>query len=160
MNTASNATEVTASLLRELRDRDTETGLLTAGRVYRALLGEIARTRRYGNPLSCVLVHLQGLSAAGRDTRLRLANRLADVMRDTDYAGIWDEEEFLLVLPETDEPGARLFVGKVEDQLTTLASRLGAPHGTTLLIATRITTWRDGDDADAILERLETRTHA
>lgn len=155
MNTAPDSA---ASLLRELRDRDSETGLLTANRIYRALLSEIARTRRYGNPLSCVLVNLQGLSSAGHETRLRLANRLADVMRDTDYAGIWDDEEFLLVLPETDDPGARRFVAKVEEELSNLASRLDSRQGATLMIATRITTWIDGDDADAILERLETKT--
>jgi len=160
MNTVPHVSEGTASLLRELRDRDSETGLLTAGRVYRALLGEIARTSRYGNPLSCVLVQLHGLAEADPQTRLKLASRLADGMRNTDYAGIWDDEEFLLVLPETDEPGAGRFVGKVEQDLTDLSSRLSAARGVTPEITTRITTWQEGDDAGAMLKRLETRTRA
>ena len=160
MNTVPHVSEGTASLLRELRDRDCETGLLTASRIYRALLGEIARTSRYGNPLSCVLVQLRGLADADPQIRLQLASRLADGMRNTDFAGIWDEEEFLLVLPETDEPGARRFVGKVEQDLTDLASRLGPARGVAPEIATRITTWREGDDAGAMLKHLETRTRA
>ena len=156
MNTASKIPESTASLLRELRDRDGETGLLTSGRLYRALLSEVARTTRYGNPLSCVLIRVPGLGSAGPDIRLQLANRLADSMRNTDYAGIWDDEEFLLVLPETDESGARRFVGKVESDLTALAAYLGAAHGVALAIITRITAWQEADDAAAILTRLET----
>lgn len=160
MNTVPDTSEGTASLLRELRDRDSETGLLTASRIYRALLGEVARTSRYGNPLSCVLLQLRDLAAAEPQTRLQLASRLADGMRNTDYAGIWDDEEFLLVLPETDEPGAWRFVGKVEEELNSLAARLGVTHGAAPVVATRITTWQEGDDAGAMLERLETRTRA
>lgn len=157
MNTISSIHEGAASLLRELRDRDSETGLLTSGRAYRVLLSEVARTRRYGNPLSCVLVHAPGLGAAGPEIRLQLANRLADSIRNTDYAGIWEDEEFLLILPETDEFGARRFVGKVQSDLSALASYLGAAHGVALTVVTRIATWQGGDDAAALLTRLETR---
>lgn len=157
MNTVSNIDESAASVLRELRDRDSETGLATPGRIYRVLLGEVARTRRYGNPLSCVLVRIPGLATAGPEIRLQLANRLADSMRNTDSAGRWDDEEFLLVLPETDEHGARRFVGKVESDLCALASYLGAAHGMALTIVTRITTWQKSDDATAMLRRLETK---
>lgn len=157
MNTVTKIHEGEASLLRELRERDSETGLLTSGRIYRALLSEVARTTRYGNPLSCVLVRVMGLGTAGPDLRLQLANRLADSMRNTDHAGVWDDEEFLLVLPETDEAGARRFVGKVESDLTALAAYLGAAHGVALAIITRIATWQEADDAAAILRRLETK---
>ena len=48
MSATIDMTHDTASLLRELRDRDSETGLLTTNRLYRALLAEVARSRRYG----------------------------------------------------------------------------------------------------------------
>lgn len=159
MNTSINNLEGTASLLRELRDRDSETGLLTANRLYRALLGEIARSGRYGNILSCVLVRIPGLSTAKPEARLKLANKLADSMRNTDYAGIWDADEFLLVLPETDEPGARDFAAKIDAELTDLAARV-SDDGNIPEIIIRVTTWTSGDDAEAILHRLETKTRA
>lgn len=150
----------TATLLRELRDRDSETGLLTASRLYRALLAEIARSGRYGNPLACVLVQVQGLDEDQHTARLQLANRVAVVMRNTDYAGIWQEDEFLLVLPETDEAGARRFAAKVRQEMTDLTSRFNEADGPAPDIVTRVTAWKTGDDAEAILERLETKTSA
>lgn len=148
----------TASLLRELRDRDSETGLLTANRLYRALLGEIARSGRYGNPLACVLVQVQGLEADQHTARLQLANRVAVVMRTTDYAGLWQEDEFLLVLPETDEAGAHRFAAKVRQEMTEVASSFNEADGPVPAIDTRVTAWQTGDDAEAILTRLETKT--
>ncbi|MDZ7840104.1 MAG: diguanylate cyclase [Gammaproteobacteria bacterium] len=150
----------TASLLRELRDRDSETGLLTANRLYQSLLAEIARSGRYGNPLACVLVQVRGLDESRQDARLQLANRVAIVMRTTDYAGIWQTDEFLLVLPETDEAGAYRFAGKVEQELVDLVESLDDTDGPNPEISTRLTAWKTGDDAEAILARLETRTHA
>lgn len=146
------------SLLRELRDRDSETGLFTARRLYQALLGEIARSGRYGNPLSCVIVDIQGLAADQHTARLLLANRVAVVMRSTDYAGLWQDDEFLLVLPETDKAGAQRFAAKVKQELDELASSFNEADGRALRVATRVTAWATGDDAEAMLERLETRT--
>lgn len=146
------------SLLRELRDRDSETGLLTARRLYQALLSEVARSGRYGNPLACVLVQVQGLDEDQHTARLQLANRVAVVMRNTDYAGIWQEDEFLLVLPETDEAGAQRFAAKVKQEMTDLASSFNEADGPAPIIATRVTAWKTGDDAEAILARLETKT--
>lgn len=160
MNTSINNIAGTASLLRELRDRDSETGLLTANRLYRALLGEIARSGRYGNVLSCVLVRIPGLSTTESEARLKLANKLADSMRNTDYAGIWDDDEFLLVLPETDEAGARDFAAKVDAELTALATNVSKTGSAAPEIIIRVTTWTTGDDAEAILDRLETKTRA
>jgi len=160
MSATAEMTDSTASLLRELRDRDTETGLLTANRLYRALLAEVARSRRYGNPLCCVLLQVQGLAEDRHDARFQLANRVAVVMRNTDYAGLWQEDEFLLVLPETDEAGGRGFADKVKDELTELASGFDEAPGPAPTIVTRATAWQAGDDAESMLERLQTRTHA
>jgi len=150
----------TTSLLRELRERDTETGLLTENRVYRALLAEIARSERYGNALSCVLLQARGLEAANQTARFQLANRLATVMRNTDYAATWGEDGFMLVLPETDETGARRFADKVKQELSERASTLDGIDGPPPSIIAVVTAWRVGDDAEAMLSRLETTTRA
>ena len=143
-----------ASLLRELRDRDTETGLLTSVRIYRVLLGEIARSDRYGNPLSCILLQLTGLESLPAEARLALSSRLADVMRNTDFAGVWDHEAFLLVLPETSDEGARMFSRKVEQALDDLIRTSNRIDESAVSINARVTTWQSGDDADALLNRL------
>lgn len=150
----------TISLLRELRDRDSETGLLTARRLYQALLSEVARSDRYGNHLSCVLLKVEGLDENQHDARLQLANRVAVVMRNTDHAGLWQEDEFLLILPETDEAGARGFAAKLQKELTELASSFNESGAPAPSVTMRATAWRSGDDAEAMLERLETKTRA
>lgn len=150
--------EGTVSLLRELRDRDNETGLLTASRLYQALLGEIARSGRYGNPLSCVLLQVRGLNADDTTARRELASRVAAVMRNTDHAGRWENDDFLLVLPETDEEGAHRFAAKVKQQLTDSESRFGDVEGTSLDVRIRVAAWNAGDDAEAMLKRLETKS--
>lgn len=160
MNASTTENQGAVSLLRELRDRDTETGLLTAIRIYRVLLGEIARSDRYGNPLSCILLKLPGLEFVSGDVRLKLTSRLADVMRNTDFAGIWDTETFLLVLPETGDDGARQFALKVEQTLAGLIGSLKDSNGSKISITLQVTTWQTGDDADAILDRLLGPVHA
>lgn len=144
----------TTTLLRELRDRDSETGLFTASRLYQILLAEIARSGRYGNPLSCVLLEVRGLDAERDNIRFQIANRVAVVMRVTDFAGKWRDDEFLLVLPETDEAGARRFADKIRQELVELCS--GLEDGPSPEIITRVTAWRSGDDAEAVLDRLKT----
>lgn len=154
MNASIEMSQDTTTLLRELRDRDSQTGLFTASRLYQILLGEIARSDRYGNPLSCVLLEVRGLDPDRENTRFQIANRVAVVMRITDFAGKWRDDEYLLVLPETEEAGARRFADKVREELVELCSRLdddGPPD-----ILTRVTAWRSGDDAAAMLERLDT----
>ena len=148
MSDANTQSQITASLLRELTERDGETGLFTSTRVYRMLLGEVARSERYGNPLSCMLLRLRGLSSAPEDARLKMASRLADVMRNTDFAAVWNPNEFLVVLPETTELGAQAFSRKLDQVLTELGSTFG------IGIEMSIATLRKGDDADEILRRL------
>lgn len=160
MNASTDVNSGAVSLLRELRDRDSETGLLTATRLYQALLSEIARSERYGNPLACVLLQVRGLGPEQGTTRVEMTNRVAVVMRNTDYAGIWRDDEFLLVLPETDDAGARRFADKVKKELTDLAGLYRQDDKANFEVITRVTGWTTGDDAKAMLERLETRTRA
>lgn len=160
MSASTERNDGAVSLLRELRDRDSETGLLTETRLYQALLSEIARSERYGNPLACVLLQVRGLGPEQRTTRLEITNRVAVVMRNTDYAGIWREDEFLLVLPETADAGARRFADKVKQELTDLAGLYQQDDDGDFEVVTRVTSWTTGDDAKAMLERLETKTRA
>ncbi len=70
---------------------------------------EIERSRRYGAPISLVLVDLDGFRllneklgrAAGDRTLQELARILRLSTRKTDTVGRWGGEEFALVLPET-----------------------------------------------------------
>jgi hypothetical protein len=62
----------------------------------------IAEWRRYGNPFAIVRLELPASELEGAVERLRGALRGADVLAQ------WDEEELVVLLPETDLEGAEI----------------------------------------------------
>jgi diguanylate cyclase (GGDEF)-like protein len=81
------------------------------------MTAEIARASRLGTPLTLVLADLDDFKsindahghAVGDDVLRAFAAVLRATVRDSDLAGRWGGEEFLLLLPGTDgEGGAQL----------------------------------------------------
>ncbi|MDH3279994.1 MAG: diguanylate cyclase, partial [Gammaproteobacteria bacterium] len=141
-----------AELLRELSRTDSSTGLLTPNCVYRELLEQIARCRRYGNRLAVVRIWVEGVGKAAGDTDrgeqiLRnIAIKLADNVRAIDAAGQLSKDEFVLVLPETDLDGALRSAKKLKEVLEEeypVDCRYGLAE------------WRASDDAKTLLERAK-----
>ncbi len=96
---------------------DELTGIANRRRCEEALATEIARAERYGTPLSLVLADLDDFKAVndehghpvGDDVLRRFTSVLQAMSRETDLAGRWGGEEFLLLLPGSDaEGGAQL----------------------------------------------------
>lgn len=139
-------------LLRELSRTDSTTGLLTPNSLYRELLEQIARCRRYGNKLAVLRIFVEGIDESGVDTAeqaefLReIAVKIADNTRSIDDAGQLSRGEFVLVLPETDTEGARRSAEKLESVL-----RKDLPVQYRFGIAE----WRASDDATTLLERAK-----
>jgi len=93
------------------------TGIANRRRCEEALTSEIALADRLGTPLTLVLADLDDFKeindahghATGDDALREAAAVLRATVRDSDLAGRWGGEEFLLLLPGTDaEGGARL----------------------------------------------------
>ena len=142
-----------STVLRELRDKDPETGLLTSSSLYQGLLREVARSERYGNKLSVLHVELRGLRDSNRKIILPLASHLADNIRTIDYAGRWSDTVFLVVLPETDAAGAQLFVDKLEGILKDPA--FAEAQGNGLEVRVTVAEWENGEDAASLLDKIE-----
>jgi len=78
------------------------------------LSSEINRSNRYGHPLSLLLLDVDHFKAINDtfghdvgDTVLQgIAKIIAEGVRQTDMPGRWGGEEFLIICPETDLPGA------------------------------------------------------
>jgi len=139
-------------VLRELRDRDSESGLLTSSSFYQGLLREVARSERYGNKLSLIRVGLRGLSRGNRGVVLPLASKLADNVRTIDYAGRWSDSVFLLLLPETDAAGAQMLVDKLQEVVKAPAFAEHREAG--IKIDIDVVEWEHGEDASALLARI------
>lgn len=110
--------------LLDLKLSDDLTGLSNQRAIRQALELQISRSRRYNNPLSVVLVHvgLQDeqveLVREGADALILGVSRfLRDRLRWVDQIGRWDQNIFLLVLPETTLEDARGLVSKIRGEL-------------------------------------------
>ncbi|MCW2621608.1 MAG: response regulator receiver modulated diguanylate cyclase [Frankiales bacterium] len=107
--------------LRRAASRDPLTGLLNR----RAMLAELQRWsalhQRYGAPVSVLVGDLSGFKrvndehghAAGDQALLVVADLLQQAARRQDAVGRWGGDEFVVLLPHTDEVGARLLADRL-----------------------------------------------
>jgi diguanylate cyclase (GGDEF)-like protein len=103
------------------------TGLANRRAASDALHAEAARAERLQTPLSVVLVDLDGFKdvndahghAVGDAVLRALAEVLRETLRESDIAGRWGGEEFLLLLPGADEEGAVQLAERVRIGLAT-----------------------------------------
>ena len=110
------------------------TGLANRRAAADALHAEAARAERLQTPLAIVLADLDGFKdvndryghAVGDEVLRTFADVLRQTLRDSDVAGRWGGEEFLLLLPGADEEGAVQLAERIR---LTLADRSipGAP---------------------------------
>jgi diguanylate cyclase (GGDEF)-like protein len=143
--------------IEELKLSDDLTGLPNRRAITQALELQISRSRRYRNPLAVVLVHLAvddehiGLLREAADQLVLGVSRfLRDRLRWVDQIGRWEDNMFLLVLPETEEAHARGLVRKIQDEI----SGIELPHplnGIQPLLGFGLGVWRKGDDLRTLL---------
>jgi diguanylate cyclase (GGDEF)-like protein len=100
--------------LAELAQTDEATGLFNKRRLFEQLEAEIARAKRYGEILSCLMLDIDhfkrindsfGHEAGDRFLR-EVGSLLRRSVRVTDFVARYGGEEFTLILPRTDSKGA------------------------------------------------------
>ncbi|HKN63220.1 MAG TPA: diguanylate cyclase, partial [Gaiellaceae bacterium] len=97
------------------------TGLANRRAASDALHAEAARAERLETPLSLVLADIDGFKevndvhghAVGDEVLRAFADVLRETLRDSDVAGRWGGEEFLLLLPGADAEGAAQLADRV-----------------------------------------------
>jgi len=101
------------------------TGLANRRAASDALHAEAARAERLETPLSVVLADLDGFKdvndvyghAVGDEVLRAFATVLRETLRESDVAGRWGGEEFLLLLPGADAEGAAQLAERVRARL-------------------------------------------
>jgi diguanylate cyclase (GGDEF)-like protein len=86
---------------------------------------EIAKCKRYGNPLSLILIDLDHFKAvndafghpAGDRVLCSVAEILRQETRESDLAARWGGEEMALLLPETDDAGVMVAAEKLREKI-------------------------------------------
>jgi len=100
--------------LKEMGVRDPLTGLYNRHHFNDVIRRELANVRRYGTELSVLLVDVDRFKeindrkghGAGDDVLRFVANYLTTCIRESDFVFRWGGDEFLLLLPRTDEGAA------------------------------------------------------
>lgn len=137
-------------LARTLDTRDPETGLLNNAAILQALESQVARSRRYGNPLSVIrLTLVSGTEQAFPLSLKNFAQELNAELRWADQIGRLGRNSFLLVLPETRLADAETLAAKLGRDRVSLAGATGWS------VEVALSTWQSGDDARKLLRRFE-----
>ncbi len=143
----------------DLKLNDDLTGLPNKRAITQALDLQISRSRRYQNPLSVVMVHI-GLADAqihalksGTDPLVLATSRfLRDRLRWVDQIGRWEDNIFVLVLPETAQEDTDGLVEKISNEQTSMPLPEGfGEMRPTLSFGTAY--WQKGDDMRTLLRR-------
>jgi diguanylate cyclase (GGDEF)-like protein len=100
--------------LRELAHTDESTGLFNKRRLFEQLEMEVARARRYGEILTCLMIDLDDFKQvndthghqAGDEVLRQTGALLRRSLRITDFVARYGGEEFTVILPRTNSSGA------------------------------------------------------
>lgn len=118
--------------LERLATTDTLTGL--ANRRYFIELAErvFYQAQRYNRPLSVVMIDVDNFKhindtfghAAGDEVLRAVARRMQEVLRRSDILGRYGGDEFVMLLPETGQEGARRMTERLRAAVATMAGAL------------------------------------
>ena len=100
--------------LQELAHTDESTGLFNKRRLFEQLEMEVARVRRYGEVLSCLMIDIDDFKQindvhghqAGDEVLRQVGSLLKHSLRVTDFVARYGGEEFTVLLPRTNAAGA------------------------------------------------------
>ncbi|MGV3625792.1 MAG: GGDEF domain-containing response regulator [Archangium sp.] len=116
--------------LAQFRAVDPVTGAGTYSQLKASLDAELARSRRYGRPAACLMFGFDDypglrytLGRDGCDAYLqRLLQGVLSCLRGADRMFRVDSDEFVVLLPETDLPGARLVGERIMEVMKTVVA--------------------------------------
>jgi GGDEF domain-containing protein len=133
---------------------DPGTGALARDSIFQELVAQVSRSRRYDNPLTVILMRV--LDAANSQVEDPVASRaiaqaLKQRLRWVDSVGVWDDGQFLLLLPETTADAAAALATEICAQLRDLAVKGGEQP---LQAFYALSAWEKGDEALALVDRL------
>jgi diguanylate cyclase (GGDEF)-like protein len=119
-----------ADELHRLATTDSLTELLNRRAMEDLLQREHGRAKRYGLPLSLLLIDLDGLKrindlgghGAGDQALRKAAKVIRSTLRDSDYGGRWGGDEFVILAPHTPPDSAHRLAERVAFRIATRSS--------------------------------------
>ena len=134
-------------------------GPFTQAQILHLMKTEFARARRYGYPLSCLLIQVdrvEGLIYAhGAELRGAVRDELGRLVREktrgADHLGLISDDRFLLVLPHTDEDQALAVAERIQ---AAFAERRVEVGGQSLLLTVSIGIAAGGESETLFFETM------
>ncbi|MGY6518958.1 MAG: GGDEF domain-containing protein [Lysobacteraceae bacterium] len=154
--------------LEHMAIHDALTGLYNRIRLDEKLLHEVLRARRYGSAVAVALLDIDAFKAvndrfghlAGDSVLVRLAAMVRELMRETDLAGRWGGEEFMLVLPETSVAAAMAVCERIREAFATEVFEFDGGGPQQLTLSAGVTGWSAGDDTESLFQRADRALYA
>jgi len=144
---------------------DSLTGLLNNRSLIQSLEPQVSRSRRYGNPLSVIVMQINEFQTQNENVTpvtdqvlTAVSFYLRDQMRWVDLVGRTSDKEFTLILPETNENEAKVLATKINNRLASL-SLPDSPEVTVAVnVQYGVAEWNKGDDSTMLLNRARKNT--
>lgn len=145
--------------IEELSVTDRLTGLYNRLKLDEVFTYEITQTKRYQTPLSIILLDIDHFKQVndtyGHQTGDLVLQEIAKILRSldrqSDTIGRWGGEEFLIILPKTNQIGAMQIGEKIrfsiESHLFSIVGKKTASFG--------ISEFQNGDDQNTLVERAD-----
>jgi two-component system, cell cycle response regulator len=153
--------------LLQLATKDPLTGLFTRGYVDDRFAVELSRARRYGKALTIAVIDADRFKSLN-DTHGHLAGDIAlrkigallhDTFRQSDTAGRYGGEEFVVILPETDIAAAQQKLESLRESVASSPIALGTrAEKIQMTISTGLATFpQDGENAAELFALADER---
>lgn len=146
--------------LERLSTTDRLTQISNRAKLEDSFTKQLANSQRFDQPLSLLLVDVDFFKkindnyghAIGDQVLIEIAARLRATVRETDEPGRWGGEEFLVLLPNTDQEGGWQLAQRIRQAI---AEHPFAEAGLPVTISLGLTSYSPGDDKNRILERAD-----
>jgi len=150
---------------KELADRDPLTGLLNHRRLHEVLEQEISRACRNGSIFALILLDIDDFKIVndtyghpqGDRVLIYVARILKENSRSMDHSGRYGGDEFMLILPETDDADAHIVVTRIVSELAHQGVLLDSGGNIPIHISAGIAAYpRDASNAGGLIECADT----
>ncbi|HEC14969.1 MAG TPA: diguanylate cyclase [Sedimenticola sp.] len=145
----------------ELSITDELTGLANRQTLTRMLESQVARSRRYQNPLSMALAEVipgdgrtHSLPRLPDELIVMVSGYLRDRLRWADVLGRWDQTRFMLLLPETPGEAARTLIDNIGHGVSDIATAEGTADPA-FRLRFGLVEWSKGLDARKLIRQAE-----
>jgi len=150
--------EENARLLQQVEDltlTDELTGLANERAFHRVLGAQVTRSRRYTNPLCLAVVEIEaevGDADIAQELILAVSRFLRDRLRWVDLIARWSNDQFMLILPETNIMDGNKLLDKVKEEFidTRLPDKIA---DLTVRLQIGLAEWQKGNDARMLIKR-------